>query len=212
MSNLLARPGRLIAGALVVVAMALVFIGATHTFGPPSRTGTQSDRPVSDPRVGVTLYRPGSRETLPELSGLSLDGSQLSTGQFAGQILVLNVWGSWCVPCREEAPDLAEVSAEGASSGVQFIGVDTRDNVDAALAFQRRFGISYPSFDDDSDVLLELAGVVPVNAVPSTIVVDVDGDIAARVIGRVDAATLRGIIGDLRAENGASGGAEGNLS
>ena len=111
---------------------------------------------------------------------------------------MLNVWGSWCGPCRAEAPDLAEISAETMDQGVRFIGIDVRDNPAAARAFEREFGITYPSFDDqDGQVLASFAGVVPVSAVPSTIVVDQSGVIRASIVGKTDTRTLRGLIDDL---------------
>ena len=196
-----ARPGLLIGAVVTAVIVIAVVVGLNRNYGSSEPVVTLGNGSVSDPRVGVTLYKLGDRKPLPQLSGPSVDDAPLSTAQFAGQVQVINVWGSWCVPCREEAPDLAEVSAATASAGVQFLGIDTRDNVGAAIAFQRKFDITYPSFDDNnSDVLLELAGVVPVSAVPSTVVVDANGDIAARVIGKVDAKTLRAMIDDVLAE------------
>lgn len=155
-----------------------------------------------DTRVGMEQYDVGERSPAPELSGRDLDGRRLSTSDFKGQVLVLNVWGSWCRPCREEAPDLAQVARATAAEPVQFIGIDTRDDVGSAQAFVRRFEIPYPSFDDrDGEVLREMVGIVPVNAVPSTVFVDRRGQVAARVIGPVDAATLEGIVADLVAED-----------
>lgn len=111
--------------------------------------------------------------------------------------MVLNVWGSWCSPCRAEAPDLARVSRETYDSGVRFVGIDTRDTDDAARAFTRSFHITYPSIiDEQGELLLGFSGVIPISAVPSTVVIDRDGGVAARVVGRVDEATLRGLIDD----------------
>jgi hypothetical protein len=84
---------------------------------------------------------------------------------------------------------------------VQFVGVDTRDQTAAARAHQRRFGVSYPSIDDDGgQVLLAFRGTLPPVAIPSTLVLDRSGRVAARVLGPVDAATLRGLIADVAAE------------
>ena len=96
-----------------------------------------------------------------------------------------------------EAPDLAEISAATAPRGVRFVGIDVRDNPAAGQAFEREFGITYPSFDDENGlVLASFTGIVPVSAVPSTLVVDRDGIIRARNIGRIDATTLCGFIED----------------
>ena len=182
-------------GAASAVALG---IGLTQTRSlEPSVNG----QATGDARVGVERYDVAERAPMPELSGRDLDGARLATSDFTGQVLVLNVWGSWCSPCREEAPALAQLARATAAEPVRFIGLDTRDNVGSAQAFVRGFEIPYPSFDDrDGEVLRELTGIVPVNAVPSTVFVDSRGQVAARVIGPVDAATLEGIIDDLLAE------------
>jgi peroxiredoxin len=114
---------------------------------------------------------------------------------------VVNAWGSWCGPCREEAPELRRVSEETKAAGVRFVGIDTRDNDAAGRAFAREFGITYPSLVDDSGrVMLAFGRTIPVAAVPSTVVVDRRGRIAARVIGAVTYSTLSGLVDDALAE------------
>ncbi len=121
----------------------------------------------------------------------------LDLADLRGHVVVLNVWGSWCAPCRAEAPDLAAISKETESRGVRFVGIDVRDNPAAARAFARSYGITYPSFDDQNGlVLAQFTGIIPVSAVPSTLVVDKSGVIRARVVGQVDGSTLRGLIQD----------------
>ena len=145
----------------------------------------------------LTLYPGNKGVPAPDVAGPTLDDKQLGLKDLRGHVVVLNVWGSWCRPCRLEAPDLARVSRETRPDGVRFLGIDTRDNVPAARAFTRRFQIDYPSLEDPTGVLLaQFAGIVPVSAVPSTLVIDAEGLIRARVIGRVDATTLRGLIED----------------
>ena len=161
-------------------------------------------QPISDGEssVGLTLY-PGDRGiALPEIEGKTIAGDSLSLADFRGHVVVLNVWGSWCAPCRAEAPDLAKISKETGSRGVRFVGIDVRDNPAAGRAFEREFGITYPSFDDQNGlVLASFTGIVPVSAVPSTLVVDRSGIIRARNIGRVEATTLRGLIEDAEKVN-----------
>lgn len=148
--------------------------------------------------TGLTIYRPGQRPPLPDLSGPTLDGKQLDIRTLGGHVVVLNVWGSWCGPCRAEAPDLSRLARQTSDKGVRFVGIDTRDTEDAARAFMRHFHISYPSLvDEQGELLLNLNGVIPITAVPSTVVVDADGNIAAKVVGRIDYTTLKGIIADL---------------
>ena len=151
-----------------------------------------------DSKTGVTLYPGGRGVPLPDVQGRSISGGNLALRDMRGSVLVLNVWGSWCAPCRSEAPDLAEVSRETRVRGVKFVGIDVRDNPAAGRAFERSYGIRYPSFDDqDGVVLAQFAGIIPVSAVPSTIVADREGVIRASVVGRVDATTLRGLIKDV---------------
>jgi thiol-disulfide isomerase/thioredoxin len=162
---------------------------------------TQLTSPAVDDDVdvaaGLTLYEGDDGIPLPTIEGRTVDGDTLDLAGLRGHVLVLNVWGSWCAPCRAEAPDLAAISEETASRGVRFVGIDVRDNPAAARAFARSYGITYPSFDDQSSlVLAQFTGIIPVSAVPSTLVVDRRGTIRARVVGQVDGTTLRGLIED----------------
>lgn len=146
---------------------------------------------------GLTLYPGDKGIPLPTVSGRTITGSRLSLQNLRGHVLVLNVWGSWCAPCRAEAPDLARISKATYPRGVRFVGIDVRDNPAAGRAFERHFGITYPSFDDQQGlVLASFTGIIPISAVPSTLVVDRNGVIRARNIGRIDATTLRGLIRD----------------
>ena len=151
----------------------------------------------ADPGTGLTL-RPGETGIpLPEIQGRTIAGDTLSLHDLRGHVVVLNVWGSWCAPCRAEAPDLATVSKETQVRGVRFVGIDVRDNAAAGRAFERNYAITYPSFDDENGlVLAQFTGIIPVSAVPSTLVVDRNGVIRAREVGRVDGTTLRGQIED----------------
>ena len=139
------------------------------------------------------------RQVAPELSGETLEGELLSTEDFAGQVRVLNVWGSWCAPCRAEAPAL--VAAAEKLPDVQFIGVNTRDLDPApAQAFVRAFDVTYPNLYDPDGSLLLGFGQVPPKAIPSTLVIDEAGRVAARMLGEVSTATLVGVVEDVRAE------------
>lgn len=154
-----------------------------------------------DISTGLTRWKPADRPPLPRLRGRTLDGGRLDVSDWRGQVVVVNTWGSWCGPCREEAPDLRRASENYAAAGVRFVGIDTRDNDDAARAFVREFSIGYPSLvDDDGRLMLAFGRTVPVSAVPTTVVVDARGRIAARVIGAVTYATLSGLIDEISAE------------
>ncbi|GAB3816608.1 TlpA disulfide reductase family protein [Tessaracoccus terricola] len=178
-----------------LAALAVVPLAACTDTGGPG---------VDDDTVGFTAgdgsftIIPGDeRQPAPELSGETLDGEQLSTADFPGQMLLLNVWGSWCAPCRKEAPALVEVASQYPE--VQFIGINTRDLDPApANAFVRAFEVPYPNiFDPDGSLLLQF-GQLPPKAIPSTLIIDEQGRVAARVLGEVTASTLAGVIEDVR--------------
>lgn len=178
---------------VIVLVIGIVAVGwwqMNHLKSRASADGTNAG-------VGLTLYQGNDGIRLPTIKGKTVEGQMLDLTDLRGHVVVLNVWGSWCAPCRAEAPDLAAISAQTEPRGVRFVGIDVRDNPAAARAFARNFGITYPSFDDQSGlVLAQFTGIIPVSAVPSTLVVDRAGVIRARVIGKVDASTLRGLIED----------------
>ncbi|MCC2594646.1 TlpA family protein disulfide reductase [Tessaracoccus sp. OS52] len=145
----------------------------------------------------VVIVPAAEREPAPELRGETLDGEELSTADFAGQVMVLNVWGSWCAPCRAEAPHLVEAAAQ--LPEVAFIGINTRDLDPApAKAFVRAFKVPYPNIYDPDGALLLKFGQLPPKAIPSTLVIDEQGRVAARMLGEITASTLTGVISDVR--------------
>lgn len=151
----------------------------------------------------VAEFPPQERTAPVDVSGVDLDGNALSLADFRGDVVVVNVWGSWCVPCREEAPMLRALSQEMAAREVSFVGIDVRDNVTAAKAFESRYGITYRSFDDpQARAVLAFQGTVPVQAVPSTIVLDRQGRVAGRIIGLAEESTLRAMVETVLSEPG----------
>jgi thiol-disulfide isomerase/thioredoxin len=139
----------------------------------------------------VTFITPSHRAKAPEIAGDDLHGKQFT--KTVGGILVLNVWASWCAPCRAEAPTLEQLSKTYATSGVQFVGLLTRDNEDAALAFERRFGITYPTLQGDK-IIASFASSLSANAIPTTLVIDRKDRVAARLSGEVTVASLSEMI------------------
>ena len=139
----------------------------------------KSDVTDVDGSTSAVLYTAGHRPLAPDFSGTTLTGSKLSFSSYRGKVVVLNFWGSWCVPCRTEASTLAAVAALYRSSGVAFLGVDVRDTTASAVAFTRSFGISYPSVTDpNSTITLDFTSVVPIAGTPTTLVIDRTGRIA----------------------------------
>jgi peroxiredoxin len=195
-------------GPVIWIGAALAVIGAVVwivTVGPggSSTADLGSDAPSETAawETGLSRYRVADRRPAPDVAGSTLDGERLSLADLRGHVVVVNVWGSWCVPCREEAPDLARVARETRAQGVRFVGLDVRDNPASARAFVRRYGITYPSLvDSNGSLLLAFDGIIPISAVPSTVVIDPEGRIAARVIGKTTYRTLRGVIDDVLAE------------
>jgi thiol-disulfide isomerase/thioredoxin len=147
-----------------------------------------------------SYFKPGSRPGAPAVSGTTLSGARLSLSSYRGKVVVLNFWGSWCAPCRSEAPTLAVLAEQYRSKGVQFVGVDIRDSAASAEAFVQNFGISYPSLNDPGDeIALAFRGTVPPAAIPSTLVIDRSGHIAGRVIGQASESSLGNILADVTA-------------
>lgn len=138
-------------------------------------------------------------------AGVDETGQQISSADYLGQVLVVNFWYAGCAPCRAEAPLLNEVNASFTPGQAATLGVNVRDQADTALAFNEKFGVDYPSIIDANDGTVQLAfsGTVPANAVPTTLVLDQQGRVAARILGRIaDKSILSTIVNDLVAANG----------
>ncbi len=166
--------------------------------------GSSGDRGFVSGKGIITRLPAQEREKPGDVSGESLDGKPLSLGDFAGRTVVVNVWGSWCAPCRAEAPDLVAASEDLADEDVQFLGINSRDlDRAAALAFQRRYEVPYPSiYDQKGQTLLAFRGTLSPNAIPSTVVIDEQGRVAASVIGEVSRSTLVGLVEDVMGKEG----------
>ncbi len=148
--------------------------------------------------VGATVYPPAGRSPAPVLRGTTLAGETIDLAKELGHgPVVVNVWASWCGPCRREMPVLTH--ADG--TDVRVIGIDEQDDRQSALAFAASRGATYPSLFDPDGRLLASMSVLPQNAVPSTLFLDSQGRVAARVIGPVDSDVLRRILRELGASS-----------
>lgn len=148
-----------------------------------------------------TLFAAGSRPAAPRVSGTTITGQPLSLASYHGKVVVLNFWGSWCAPCRAEAPAFGTLARQLYPRGVRFVGVDTRDEPDAAKAFMQTFNISYPSLNDpDGSIALLFHSTVPPSAIPTTLIIDRAGKIAARIVGGASYASLKALIDEVAAE------------
>lgn len=166
--------------------MALLIIALTSCTGGGS---SSSQEGFVSGDGSVTFIKPTDRVGAPVLAGKTLTGTDYSHG--VGKVTVVNVWASWCAPCRAEAATLVALSKK--YSDVVFVGILTRDTRAAALAFQRRFEIPYPTLVDDA-ILLGFKESLPANAIPTTAVIDRNGKVAGRILGEVTVASLSKLI------------------
>ena len=177
---------------LVIVAMATLLVTACGA----SDADTGTAFVAGD--GSIVLIAPDERQPAPDLVGPTLEGGEFRLSDHLGDVVVLNVWASWCAPCRAEAPVLEDVWREVKDDGVQFVGLDTRDTEAAALAFLDRYGVTYPNvIDTDGRLQLLFSDTLPPQAIPSTLVVDREGRVAGRILGRVTDATLTALIDDV---------------
>lgn len=182
------RPPRLLVVLLAAVLLAGCGSAVDNGAGFVAGDGTLTVLPV------------GQRPAAPAITGTTLDGATWRSADAAGKVIVYNVWGSWCAPCRAEAPELVAAANRTAGTAA-FVGLNTRDlDTAAPKAFVRAFGVPYPNlYDPDGALLLTFSSQLPANAIPSTLVVDPSGKVAARIIGATTQATLFGLINDLAA-------------
>ena len=146
--------------------------------------------------TGTALYiKASDRKDAPTISGeLLMGGNKTLT---TGQVTVINVWASWCAPCRAEAPLLQEFSIQYPE--VQFAGILTRDNISSAKSFYENFKITYPTFTDDSLLIGFKDSVIP-NAIPTTLIIDKNNKVAVRISGEATVAGLRELLDKVLAE------------
>lgn len=153
---------------------------------------------------GIATVKKGERDTAPKLSGKTIHGDALDVASaYQGKIVVLNVWGSWCPPCRAEAANFVKVSKDLVGQDVQFVGINTRDtSTRPAQAFEEEFKVTYPSlYDPTGKLLLRFEkGTLNPQLIPSTIVVDREGKLAARAQKPLTEELLRKMLKPILAE------------
>lgn len=182
---------------LLVLSLA---VGGCTTTGADEQTRSADQQGYVTGDGQLTRIPAEKRRTVPTIAGTGVDGKPVSSADAADQVVVFNVYGSWCPPCQKEAADL-QAASEATRGQAQFIGITTKDYDPATVqAFERAHGITYPSiFDPDGKVLLEFAGDFPPTAVPTTLVLDRQHRLAARVLGPTTKATLTGLVADVAA-------------
>ena len=188
--------------ALAVPLLAVVLVGCQddpNSIAQQAKDGSNKGYISGDGAVEII---PAVKRAEPvTVDGQTLQGDDWNLAAADGKVVVLNVWASWCGPCRLEAPELERAwqATQDAGKPVVFMGINTRDNKASGIASAKKWGTTYPSLDDPSGVLiLGLHGKV--TSPPTTLVLDRDGRIAARVNGEVKASTLTGLVDDVLAE------------
>jgi peroxiredoxin len=151
----------------------------------------------------VTEIEPESRQQAVDFTGTTAEGGSVSQADYSGEVVVLNFWYASCAPCRVEAPELAKLSEKYDGEGASFLGVNVRDQAPQAISFEETYGIDYPSvIDTDGALQLAFSGDVSPNAVPTTLVIDKQGRVAARILGQVsEPSILDTLIRDTIAES-----------
>ncbi|MEU8889073.1 TlpA disulfide reductase family protein [Streptomyces sp. NPDC048442] len=152
---------------------------------------------------GIDSVPVADRKPAPKLDGKTLQDKDFDVASLKGKVVVLNIWGSWCSPCRAEAPTFAKVAKELKSKGVEFVGIDARDpQKGQAIDFEKDAGIEYPSlYDPDGKLMLRFPkGSLNPQGIPNTIVIDKEGRVAGRSLAALNEKKLRQMIAPLIAE------------
>ncbi|MFB6712343.1 MULTISPECIES: TlpA family protein disulfide reductase [unclassified Streptomyces] len=190
----------LLAAPAAVVALALTL---TACGGDDNKAGGGGNTNFVTGSGGISTVAKGDRKAAPKLDGETLEGKQLDVADYKGKVVVLNMWGSWCGPCRLEAQYFARVAKETKDKDVQFVGINTRDaQKGPAQSFEKDYGVPYPSlYDPTGKLMLRFPkGTLRPQAIPSTVVLDRDGRIAARSLTALDSDKLHKMIDPLIAE------------
>lgn len=193
------------AAAALAAALAVSLVGCNDVstgIADNYKQGTNQGFVSGDGRVQEIPV--SERGEAISFTGTAVDGSTVTSDDFAGDVLVLNFWYAGCGPCRVEAPILESTYVDKKDDGAHFLGVNIYDGPEQATAFEETYGISYPSLlaREDAELKLAFASWTPLSAVPITLVLDREGRVAARFIGAVrDDTSLPTIVGDVLAES-----------
>jgi thiol-disulfide isomerase/thioredoxin len=193
----MSRAAFVVAGAALLTGL---LAGCSSDIGSSGNQGYVAGKGL------ITTVKAADRKSPARVSGTTLDGRRVDLADHLGKVVVVNVWGSWCSPCRAEAAMLAAASRELAARGVVFVGIDSRDpSRAAARAFVRRFDVPYPSiYDQGGRTLLAFRGTLLPSSVPSTVILDRRGRVAGSVLGGITRTTLDDLVDDASSGSGPS--------
>ena len=181
----------------------LFFVALLALTGCTSMSGT-GDKGYVTGDGSITVTDALDRGDPIELNGEDLDGNPVGLDELRGQVVVINVWGSWCPPCRAEMPDLVAAAGQ-AGDDTSYLGINIRDSsVDQAKAFVRNFEVPFPSvYSPDGKALLAFAGTLTPRTIPATVVLDREGRVAVPIIGSIPSTqTLKELVEEVAAEDG----------
>ena len=198
------RPRRIATVLAGLVAATLALAGCSSSDDLARQYSEGSGKGYIAGDGSVTEIPAAERGESVVFDGALEDGSTVSSADYAGEVLVVNFWYAACAPCRAEAPDLKDLSEQFTGRGARFLGVNVRDQAASAIAFNESYEINYPSvMDVDGGLQLAFSGSIPPNAVPTTLVLDSTGRVAARILGKVNSPSiLETLIKDTIAEDG----------
>ncbi|MFC5928007.1 TlpA family protein disulfide reductase [Cryobacterium melibiosiphilum] len=198
----MSRAGLVSRAVVGLAAAALLLTGCTSDpLADQYRAGDSKGYIAGD--GSITEIASADRGDPVEFAGLTETGEPVASADYLGEVTVVNFWYASCAPCRAEADDLQSLNAQFEGKGASFLGVNVRDQAANALAFSETYGVTYPSVldVDDGGMQLAFSGSIPPNAVPTTLVLDAEGRVAARILGAIaEASILETLITDTIAE------------
>jgi thiol-disulfide isomerase/thioredoxin len=196
-----AMPSRARRRCAVAVLLLSVLATAGCTGANAVSQGVSGSNGYQRGDASLVWIGPGDRQPAGDVHGELLDGTSFDLAQWRGKVVVVNFWGSWCGPCRDEAQGLEQVARDDRAHGVEFLGIDVRDDRPQAESYVRDHHITYPNLWDPSNLqALQFPGMPP-NATPTTLVLDRHGRIAARHSGAILYTQLRSVVERVVAES-----------